>query len=92
MLVKLTDIKAGDVWINPIYVKAVTQKRRHAEVHISYGGPFSSKTSVKVDQPAEEVALAISAAMPDSAQYIAAVAQQEEDEQARQQAAAAAAG
>ena len=92
MLVRLTDIKTGDVWINPLYVKAVIKKSKYTEVFINYGTAFSAKQSIRVDEAAEDVALKISAAMPDSPAWQgAAGAMVAADELAQQQAAAAAA-
>lgn len=91
MLVRLTDVKSGDVWVNPLYVKAVLKKGKHTEVFINYGTAFSAKTSVKVEEDPEEVALRISAAMPDSPAWQggAAAAELTDEELAAQQAAAA---
>ncbi len=82
MLVKLVDHKGKERYINPIYVKALTAKS-DTETEIEISG-WSSK--VRVKQPVDDVALAVNAAMPDAAAYIAA----QEDEKAAQDAAAAA--
>lgn len=79
MLVKLTDTKNREVWINPLYVKAVQSKGNEgAEVFITYGSAWSQVTSIKVKAPAADVAMSISAAMPDSAAYMSAVTSEEE--------------
>lgn len=92
MLVKLTDIKGKEVWINPLYVKAVASKGNDgAEVFVTYGSAWSQVTSIKVKAPAADVAAAISAAMPDAAAYMAAVATDEELRMQQEQAQRAAA-
>jgi hypothetical protein len=84
MLVKLTDIKGKDIWVNPIYVKAVTQSKRDVtEVYIAYGSPWGAVHSVKVRGAPEEVAEAISAAMPISMFEAAAAAGEQEQAQAQ---------
>ncbi|MEQ8769972.1 MAG: hypothetical protein RIB60_05630 [Phycisphaerales bacterium] len=82
MLVKLIDHKGKERYINPIYIKSMTAKGQ-LETEIEISG-WSSK--VRVKQPVDEVALAVNAAMPDAAAYIAA----QEDEKAAQDAATAA--
>jgi len=87
MLIKLTDIKGRDVWINPLYVKAVTSRGKEgAEVFVTYGSVWSQVTSIKVKAPAEDVAAAISAAMPDAAAYMAALDSEEEYRRQQEQA------
>lgn len=95
MLVRLTDTKGKDFWVNPMYVKAVVPlKGSGCEVFVSFGNVWSTIRSIKTEQPAEEVAGWISAAMPGSAGvagYYAAAITEEELVQQQQQAAAAAA-
>lgn len=82
MLVKIVDHKGKPRWINPIYIKSLIPKGDDAtDIEVS-----GWATKVRVRQHADEVALAINAAMPDAAAYIAA----QEDERARQQAQTAA--
>lgn len=89
MLIKLTDIKGQEFWINPIHVKGITRKKDGpSEVHIhlgssSWGVPINS---IKVNAEAQALADLISAAMPSAADMAAAIAL---DEQFQQQQAAA---
>lgn len=83
MLVKLTDHKGKERWLNPIYVKSLLAKGP-GETEVEVSG-WSSK--MRIRQNAEDVALAINAAMPDAADYIAAG---ESERQAREAAQAAA--
>ncbi len=88
MLVKLTDIKKRDIWINPLYVRAIiATKGGVAEVHGTFGGTWTGRV-IKVRDDARALADRISVAMPESAALIAAV---QADEELRQQQAAAAA-
>lgn len=90
MLIKLTDIKGRDVWINPAYVKGVFQKSKEiTEVYVRWGAGLSVSDVLKVRARADDVAAAISAAMPDAAAYIAAL--ESEEEYRRQQEASRAA-
>ncbi len=82
MLVKLIDHKGKTRYVNPIYIKSVDAKG-DGETEISVSG-WSSK--VRIKKPVDEVALAVNAAMPDAAAYIAA----QEDQKAAEEAAAAA--
>jgi len=89
MLVKITDTKGRDYWINPIYVRAVTPgKGRGSEVRVGFSVGLGGSV-IKTDAPPEDVARAIDEAMPDSAAgyYAAAVDQQAEDDEATRQAA-----
>lgn len=95
MLVKITDTKGRDFWINPMYVKAVSSaKGRGAEVYITFGTVWSSTQVIKTEASPEEVAGWISAAMPEgtgvAAYYAAAGAAEEEVARQQQQAAQAA--
>lgn len=81
MLVRIMDAKGKERWLNPIYVKSLIPKGDSTDIEIS-----GWSTKLRVKQAADEVALAINAAMPDAAAYIAA----QEDERAAQQAQAAA--
>lgn len=87
MLVKLTDTKGQDYWINPLYVRGLIQRKRDlTEVHIVLNAsPWSGINSIKVPMPADELAGVISAAMPDAADYLAAA--EAEGDQERQAAA-----
>ncbi|HBS28881.1 MAG TPA: hypothetical protein DEB06_05405 [Phycisphaerales bacterium] len=61
MLVRLTDTKGRDHWINPIYIRAVDPRGLQAEVRLGFTIGMSS--TLKIDQPAEQVAEAVSAAL-----------------------------
>ena len=92
MLVKLTDTKGKEVWINPLYVKAVQSRGDDgAEVFITFGTTWSQVSSIKVKASAADVATSISAAMPDAMAYMGAIATEEELRVQQQQAAQAAA-
>ncbi len=96
MLVKLTDTKGKEYWVNPIYVKAVVPvKGGGAEVFVSFGNVWSTTRSIKVEAAAEEVAGWLGAAMPTGSgvmgYYAGAIACEEEIVRQQQQAAAAAA-
>ncbi|MEL6740069.1 MAG: hypothetical protein AAFP26_05380 [Planctomycetota bacterium] len=82
MLVRFTDHKGKDRYINPIYVKSLGVKN-DTETEIEISG-WSLKLRVK--RPMDEVATMISAAMPDAA---AAIAAMESEQQAAQNQAAA---
>ncbi len=90
MLVKITDTKGRDYWINPIYVRAVLQgKGGGSEIRVGFSVGLSGGV-VKTDASPEEVAQAIDQAMPEaptSAFYGPIVEQQSEEDQASQQAA-----
>lgn len=95
MLVKLTDVKGRDYWINPMYVKAVSAaKGGGAEVYITFGTVWSSTQVIKTEASPEDVAGWISAAMPEgtgvAAYYAAAGTSEEEAARQQQQAAQAA--
>ncbi len=94
MLVKLTDTKGKEYWVNPIYVKAVAPvKGGGAEVFVSFGNVWSTTRSIKVGAPAEDVAGWLGAAMPAGSGvmgYYAGAVTCEEEEMARQQQQAAA--
>lgn len=83
MLVKLTDHKGKDVWINPLYVKSLSIKKP-GETQVEVSG-WSLK--MRVRQDIEELALTINAAMPESVSAFVAA----EDEVRRQREAAQAA-
>lgn len=57
MLVKLTSSRK-DIWVNPLHVRFVRPKRTGADLVMAH------MWTVKVDQPAEEVAALISASLP----------------------------
>lgn len=90
MLIRITDIKGQDSWINPLYVKSVVTKKGTTEVRGSFGGPFNTSV-IKTREDAQSLADRVSAAMPDSPAWGAAASALLSDEQ-QQQAAAAAAG
>ncbi len=91
MLVKLTTTKGLDVWINPVFVKAIQQKSAEVtEVYIRWGAGMSVSDVLKVRAKADDVAAAVSAAMPDAAAYIAAMDTEEEYRRQQEQATRAA--
>mgnify|MGYP001182300799 FL=1 len=93
MLVKMIDIKGKEVWLNPVYVKAVSANTRkgYTEVYCSSFGSFGTST-IKVNAPADEVAAALSEAMPGAVPYAVLMGEEEEQRKRQQAAAAAAAG
>jgi uncharacterized protein YlzI (FlbEa/FlbD family) len=64
MLVRLTNIKGQDIWINPIHIKAVYAKPKHTEVVITLN-PTLGQASLKVTGSVDEVVEAINLGMPD---------------------------
>jgi len=64
MLVRLTNIKGQDIWINPIHVKAVYAKSKHTEVVIPLN-PTMGHSIVKVTGSVQEVVTAINLGMPE---------------------------
>ncbi|MEL6328682.1 MAG: hypothetical protein AAFR38_03390 [Planctomycetota bacterium] len=87
MLVKIIDHKGKERHINAFFVKTVMPKGDdQCEIEVS-----GAALKIKVNQPADEVALTINAAMPDTQAFLAAAAATEEERQ-QQQAAAAATG
>jgi len=87
MLIKLTDIKGRDIWINPAYVKGVFQKSKEvAEVYVRWGSGLSVSDVLKVRARADDVAAGISAAMPDAAAYMAVMDSEEEYRRQQEQA------
>lgn len=78
MLVKMIDIKGKEVWLNPVYVKAVSANTRkgYTEVYCSSFGSFGTST-IKVNAPADEVA-ALSEAMPGAVPYAVLMGEEEE--------------
>ncbi|MEO1129407.1 MAG: hypothetical protein AAFX05_06825 [Planctomycetota bacterium] len=74
MLVKFTDVKGKDLWINPLYVKAIAEgKHGVTDIYITYGSVWGQQSVLKVKLPADEVAFQISAAMPAAAAEMAAI-------------------
>jgi hypothetical protein len=81
VLVRITDRKGNDCWINPLYVKAI---RPHKKGYCEVVGPFSQYGgSIKTDESAESLADRLSVSMPDSPAWKAmagqAVADEEDD-------------
>lgn len=79
MLVKLTDHKGKERYINPLYVKSMAPKGDD-ETEIEISG-WSLKLWVK--RPMDEVATMISAAMPDAAAALAALESEQLDAQTK---------
>ncbi|MCC6285162.1 MAG: hypothetical protein IT439_07670 [Phycisphaerales bacterium] len=65
MLVKFTDVKDVNYWVNPLHVKMLREKKGLTEIFIVYN-PGWAAPSFKVKQSAEEVAALLDAAMPDA--------------------------
>lgn len=87
MLLKITDNKGQDYWINPLYVRGLIQRKRDlTEVHIVLNvSPWSGISCLKVPMAADQLASMIDAAMPEAAGFLAAA---EADADAERQAAA----
>ncbi|MFB3431783.1 MAG: hypothetical protein ACFHWZ_10355 [Phycisphaerales bacterium] len=90
MLVKITDIKDKDHWINPLYVKCIRSNRKGQTEII--GLMTSMGSHIKTSESAESVADRISVAMPDSPAWQAATGAAVLSDEQQRAAAAAAAG
>lgn len=86
MLVKLTDTRGRESWINPVYVRALREKSGVTEVCIQIPGTLGN--GIRVPKPMDEVAMAINVAMPD----VSGLPPDESVEEAQAAAAAAAMG
>ena len=62
MLVRFEDTKGKPVWINPVHVRMLRQKRDLTEIQTP-----GSSTFVKIRMPIDQVADMLNSAMPDSA-------------------------
>lgn len=67
MLVKFTDSKGKEVWVNPIHVKLIEQRRQTTIIVLGPGATASGGSSIKVREPIDLVAEILNAAMPDMA-------------------------
>lgn len=90
MLVKITDLKDKDHWINPLYVKCIRANRKGQTEII--GLMTSMGSHIKTNEPIESVADRISVAMPDSPAWQAATGAAVLSDEQQRAAAAAAAG
>ncbi|MFU8828428.1 MAG: hypothetical protein ACNA8P_03235 [Phycisphaerales bacterium] len=90
MLVKITDLKGKDHWINPLYVKCIRANKR-GETEI-IGSISTMGSMLKTQEPAESLADRISIAMPDSPAWQAATAASEQIDEQQRAATVAAAG
>jgi hypothetical protein len=90
MLVKITDLKGKDHWINPLYVKCIRANKR-GETEI-IGSISTMGSMLKTEEPAESLADRISVAMPDSPAWQAATAASEQIDEQQRAATVAAAG
>ncbi|MDX9910781.1 MAG: hypothetical protein RBS39_03010 [Phycisphaerales bacterium] len=63
MLVRFTDSKGKVLWINPVHVKVLQEKKDLTEIVVAYS-PGMGTTTIKVAAPIDEVARLINAAMP----------------------------
>ncbi|TVQ30851.1 MAG: hypothetical protein EA376_11345 [Phycisphaeraceae bacterium] len=72
MLVKFIDTKGQTIWINPVHVRAVQQRKKVTEILLPFGGSTFNNMSgvIKVEEQADEVAGRISEAMPAVMAYI----------------------
>jgi len=64
MLVRFTDVKGQQVWVNPIHVKMVQEKKKSTEIVFIVSTSFSVVGAIRVEEPVDEVAARISEAMP----------------------------
>ncbi len=62
MLVRFEDTKSKPIWINPVHVRMLRQKRHMTEIQTPGSNMF-----VKVRMPIDQVADMLNSAMPDSA-------------------------
>ena len=90
MLVRITDIKDKDHWINPLYVKSIRSNRKGQTEII--GSISQMGSMIKTNESAESVADRISVAMPDSPAWQAATGAAVLSDEQQRAAAAAAAG
>ena len=63
MLVKFTDSKGKVLWLNPIHVKVLQEKKDLTEIVVAYS-PGMGSTTVKVAMAMDDVAALLNAAMP----------------------------
>lgn len=77
MLVKVIDKKGKERYVNAMYVRTLIPKGLN-ETDIDFGG-LSSR--VRVNEPAESVALTLNSAMPNSIEALIATEQQIQSEQ-----------
>ena len=85
MLVQLIDHKGKEWWVNPLYVKMVVPKGPEScEVH---GVTTALGSPLRIKAPADEVAAALSAAMPDSPAWQAVAAKTSDEAQSESNAA-----
>lgn len=68
MLVRLTDTKGRDLWINPVHVKFMRQKRSTTEIIMA--ATWGSAPIAKISMPMDEVAALFNAAMPDLGLFV----------------------
>ena len=59
MLVKVTDIKGNERWINAAYVRLIRSRANRTEIWV-----LGNTTAIMVDRPLDEVAQVFNAAMP----------------------------
>ena len=64
MLAKLVDHKGDELWVNPIYVRLLREKKGITEMLLT-SGPGASTGVVKIPQPLDEVAMTLNIAMVD---------------------------
>lgn len=64
MLVRLTDIKGNEVWVNPAYVRYVRPHAGKTEVMIPVPSKWGIPGPVLTDTPVETVVELLNASMP----------------------------
>lgn len=91
MLIRLTDTKGRDHWLNPLYIRSVEPRGVQCEVRLSFNIGMSS--TIKINEPAEQVAETVSAGLMSigAGAAMSAVVSEQHFQQQQQQAAAAAA-
>jgi len=89
MLIRLTDTKGRDHWLNPLYIRSIEPKGSQCEVRLSFNIGMSS--SIKVNEPAEQVADLVSAGLMSVGSGAAMGAMVNDQHMQQQQQAAAAA-
>lgn len=68
MLVRLIDTKGRTLWINPVHVKFMREKRTTTEIMMA--ATWASAPIAKIAMPMDEVAELFNAAMPDLSMFV----------------------
>lgn len=64
MLIRLTDTKGNDVWVNPAYVRYVRRHGAHTEVMVQVTSKWGVPGPLQTDMSPEQVVEILNAAMP----------------------------